>query len=169
MNPCVDPRSPRQWTRWENSWAGRCCTSSRSSCVLTGVCGRWWSGAFSSWRTEVSSLWWNSRRVTRCRSPSWGEPLTKVGRVKDDSEGIIVLNLCARGHRIQVIVLHLSSSGSVDLTYSKVLYQDLTKGLNGLLLNSFLHLVYLVTPYDIISQCKPEWMTFLRQVQTVRQ
>lgn len=102
MSPCVGPRSPHQWTSWENSWAGRCCTSSRSSCVLTGVCGRWCSGAFSSWRTEVSSLWRNSRRVTRCRSPSWGEPLTKVGQVKDDPEGLIVLNLYARGHRTQV-------------------------------------------------------------------
>lgn len=61
--------------------------------------------------------------------------------------------------------LHLWSSGSVDLTYSKVLYQDLIKGLDGLLLNSYLHLVYLVTPYDMLSQCKPDWMTYLRQVQ----
>lgn len=53
----------------------------------------------------------------------------------------------------------------MDLTYSKVLYQDLTKGLDGLLLNSYLHLVYLVTPYDMLSQCKPDWMTYLRQVQ----
>lgn len=52
----------------------------------------------------------------------------------------------------------------MDLTHSKVLYQDLTKGLDGLLLNSYLHLVYLVTPYDMLSQCKPDWMTYLRQV-----
>lgn len=56
----------------------------------------------------------------------------------------------------------------MDLAYSKVLYQDLTNGLDGLLLNSFLHLVYLVTPYDILSQCKPEWMTYLRQVEAVK-
>lgn len=61
-----------------------------------------------------------------------------------------------------------SCSGSVDLTYSKVLYQDLTKGLDGLLLNSYLHLVYLVTPYDMLSQCKPDWMTYLRQVPACR-
>ncbi|XP_049909775.1 helicase POLQ-like isoform X1 [Epinephelus moara] len=53
--------------------------------------------------------------------------------------------------------------GSVDLTYSDVLYKDLCKGLEGLLLNSYLHLVYLVTPYDMISQCKPDWMLFFRQ------
>lgn len=71
------------------------------------------------------------------------------------SDFIILMRYC----------LYFSSSGSVDLTYSKVLYQDLTKGLDGLLLNSYLHLVYLVTPYDMLSQCKPDWMTYLRQVQ----
>ncbi|XP_068561463.1 helicase POLQ-like isoform X3 [Cebidichthys violaceus] len=53
--------------------------------------------------------------------------------------------------------------GSVDLTYSDVLYKDLSKGLEGLLLNSCLHLVYLVTPYDMITQCRPDWMVFFRQ------
>ncbi|CAJ1069888.1 hypothetical protein NFI96_018502%2C partial [Xyrichtys novacula] len=52
---------------------------------------------------------------------------------------------------------------SVDLDYSEVLYRDLSKGLEGLLLNSYLHLVYLVTPYDLVSQVKPDWMTFYRQ------
>lgn len=167
-NPCFGPRLPHQWTRWEISWAGRCCTSSRSSCVLTGVCGRWCSSASSSWRTKASSLCWNSPRVTHCRLPSWGGPLTKVGRVKDDPEGLIALILCERRHLPSDFCLHSSSSGSVDLTYSKVLYQDLTKGLDGLLLNSFLHLVYLVTPYDVLSQCKPDWMMYLRQVEAVK-
>lgn len=52
----------------------------------------------------------------------------------------------------------------MDLTYSDVLYKDLSKGLEGLLLNSYLHLVYLVTPYDLVSQCKPDWMVYFRQV-----
>ncbi|XP_062411021.1 helicase POLQ-like [Sardina pilchardus] len=56
-----------------------------------------------------------------------------------------------------------SFKGSVDLAYSDVLYRDLSKGLEGLLLNSFLHLVYLVTPYDMVSQCKPDWMIYFRQ------
>lgn len=63
----------------------------------------------------------------------------------------------------------LWSTGSVDLTYSDVLYKDLSIGLDGLLLNSYLHLVYLVTPYDIISQCKPDWMTYFRQVRSQRE
>lgn len=53
--------------------------------------------------------------------------------------------------------------GSVDLVYSDLLYKDLSKGLEGLLLNSYLHLVYLVTPYDMLSQCKPDWRTYFRQ------
>ena len=48
--------------------------------------------------------------------------------------------------------------------YCDVLYRDLSKGLESLMLNSFLHLLYLVTPYDMISQCKPDWMTYFRQV-----
>ena len=54
--------------------------------------------------------------------------------------------------------------GSVDLTQCDVLYKDLSKGLESLMLNSHLHLLYLVTPYDMIAQCKPDWMAFFRQV-----
>ncbi|KAF4098664.1 helicase POLQ-like isoform X1 [Onychostoma macrolepis] len=53
--------------------------------------------------------------------------------------------------------------GSIDLSCCDLLYQDLSKGLEGLLLNSFLHLVYLVTPYDMVNQCKPDWMIYFRQ------
>ncbi|XP_016386800.1 helicase POLQ-like [Sinocyclocheilus rhinocerous] len=53
--------------------------------------------------------------------------------------------------------------GSVDLSCCDLLYRDLSKGLEGLLLNSFLHLVYLVTPYDMVHQCKPDWMIYFRQ------
>ncbi|KAB5549000.1 hypothetical protein PHYPO_G00062180 [Pangasianodon hypophthalmus] len=67
-------------------------------------------------------------------------------------------------------VLHVTKlgratyKGSVDLRHSDVLYRDLSKGLEGLLLNSFLHLVYLVTPYDIMSQIKPDWMIYFSQL-----
>uniref|UniRef100_A0A674PQR1 Helicase, POLQ like n=1 Tax=Takifugu rubripes TaxID=31033 RepID=A0A674PQR1_TAKRU len=85
-----------------------------------------------------------------------------VQHLKD--KGLVSVTELSQGHSLQVTKLGRATyKGSVDLAYSKVLYQDLTKGLDGLLLNSFLHLVYLVTPYDILSQCKPEWMTYLRQ------
>ncbi|XP_029282728.1 helicase POLQ-like isoform X1 [Cottoperca gobio] len=74
------------------------------------------------------------------------------------------LLITADGQTLHVTKLGKATyKGSVDLTYSNVLYKDLSKGLEGLLLNSYLHLVYLVTPYDMGSQCKPDWMLFFRQ------
>lgn len=53
--------------------------------------------------------------------------------------------------------------GSIDLFYSDVLYSDLRKGLEGLVLQSHLHLLYLVTPYDMVTHCSPDWMIYFRQ------
>ncbi|XP_040012598.1 helicase POLQ-like isoform X2 [Xiphias gladius] len=77
---------------------------------------------------------------------------------------LITVTSDSHGQTLQVTKLGKATyKGSVDLTYSDVLYKDLSKGLEGLLLNSYLHLVYLVTPYDMISQCKPDWMVYFRQ------
>ncbi|NXY14257.1 HELQ Helicase, partial [Atrichornis clamosus] len=53
--------------------------------------------------------------------------------------------------------------GSIDLAYCNLLYRDLKKGLEGLILESNLHLLYLATPYDMTSTCSPDWMIYLRQ------
>ncbi|NXW02134.1 HELQ Helicase, partial [Fregetta grallaria] len=53
--------------------------------------------------------------------------------------------------------------GSIDLAYCNLLYRELKKGLEGLILESNLHLLYLATPYDMISNCSPDWMIYLRQ------
>ncbi|NXS53111.1 HELQ Helicase, partial [Brachypteracias leptosomus] len=53
--------------------------------------------------------------------------------------------------------------GSIDLAYCNPLYAELKKGLEGLVLESSLHLLYLATPYDMISNCSPDWMIYLRQ------
>ncbi|NXC99512.1 HELQ Helicase, partial [Certhia familiaris] len=53
--------------------------------------------------------------------------------------------------------------GSIDLAYCNVLYRELKKGLEGLVLESNLHLLYLSTPYDMTSTCSPDWMIYLRQ------
>ncbi|XP_030291608.1 helicase POLQ-like [Sparus aurata] len=83
-----------------------------------------------------------------------------VGLLQDKD----LVTVAADCHTLQVTKLGKATyKGSVDLTYSDLLYSDLSKGLDGLLLNSCLHLVYLVTPYDMISQCKPDWMLFFRQ------
>uniref|UniRef100_A0A3B4YD28 Helicase, POLQ like n=3 Tax=Seriola lalandi dorsalis TaxID=1841481 RepID=A0A3B4YD28_SERLL len=77
---------------------------------------------------------------------------------------LITVTSDPQGQRLQVTKLGRATyKGSVDLTYSDLLYRDLCRGLEGLLLNSYLHLVYLVTPYDMISQVKPDWMIYFRQ------
>ncbi|NXO03964.1 HELQ Helicase, partial [Rhinopomastus cyanomelas] len=53
--------------------------------------------------------------------------------------------------------------GSIDLAYCNLLYRELRKGLEGLVLESTLHLLYLVTPYEMTSNCSPDWMIYLRQ------
>ncbi|NWH62847.1 HELQ Helicase, partial [Geococcyx californianus] len=53
--------------------------------------------------------------------------------------------------------------GSIDLAYCNLLYRELKKGLEGLILESNLHLLYLTTPYDMTSNCSPDWMIYLRQ------
>ncbi|XP_048219797.1 helicase POLQ-like isoform X4 [Perognathus longimembris pacificus] len=56
-----------------------------------------------------------------------------------------------------------SFKGTIDLAYCDILYRDLKRGLEGLVLESFLHLIYLTTPYDLASQCEPNWMIYFRQ------
>ncbi|XP_025743290.1 helicase POLQ-like isoform X3 [Callorhinus ursinus] len=56
-----------------------------------------------------------------------------------------------------------SFKGAIDLAYCDILYRDLKKGLEGLVLESLLHLIYLTTPYDMASQCVPDWMIYFRQ------
>ncbi|XP_030420848.1 helicase POLQ-like isoform X2 [Gopherus evgoodei] len=53
--------------------------------------------------------------------------------------------------------------GSIDLAYCDALYRDLKKGLEGLVLESCLHLLYLTTPYDMTYHCRPDWMIYFRQ------
>ncbi|NXK11814.1 HELQ Helicase, partial [Herpetotheres cachinnans] len=53
--------------------------------------------------------------------------------------------------------------GSIDLAYCNLLYRELKKGLEGLVLESNLHLLYLATPYDMTFNCSPDWMIYLRQ------
>ncbi|NXO76190.1 HELQ Helicase, partial [Sitta europaea] len=53
--------------------------------------------------------------------------------------------------------------GSIDLAYCNLVYRELKKGLEGLVLESNLHLLYLSTPYDMTSTCSPDWMIYLRQ------
>ncbi|XP_060103090.1 helicase POLQ-like isoform X2 [Heteronotia binoei] len=75
---------------------------------------------------------------------------------------------CESEHQLQhnLEITHLGQAtykGSVDLSYCDTLYGDLKKGLEGLILESCLHLLYLTTPYDMVSQCNPDWMIYFKQ------
>ncbi|KAM3874209.1 helicase POLQ-like [Diretmus argenteus] len=88
-----------------------------------------------------------------------------VGLLKE--QDLITVSADAHSQTLKVTKLgratYKGESLSLDLTYSNMLYKDLSKGLESLMLNSYLHLLYLVTPYDMISQCKPDWMIYFRQ------
>ncbi|XP_077478612.1 helicase POLQ-like [Stigmatopora argus] len=57
--------------------------------------------------------------------------------------------------------------GCVDVRHSEALHRHLQKGLEGLVLNSLLHLLFLVTPYELAASCKPDWMIFYTQMASL--
>ncbi|KAG9468828.1 hypothetical protein GDO78_021872 [Eleutherodactylus coqui] len=83
------------------------------------------------------------------------------------SKGLVCTKWCPESEQHLFEVSRLGQAtykGSIDLSYSNLLYSDLRKGLEGLVLQSHLHLLYLVTPYDLVTQCNPDWMIYFRQV-----
>lgn len=54
--------------------------------------------------------------------------------------------------------------GSIDLEFSTQLYTDLKKAEEALVLASHLHLLFLVTPYDLVKDVRPSWMTYFKQI-----
>ncbi|CAO2639190.1 Helicase POLQ-like, partial [Lemmus lemmus] len=86
--------------------------------------------------------------------------LTEKGLLRKDSCGASEEAQC----RFHITKLgHASFKGAIDLAYCDILYRDLKKGLEGLVLESLLHLVYLTTPYDLAAQSEPDWMVYFRQ------
>ncbi|XP_040273935.1 helicase POLQ-like [Bufo bufo] len=82
------------------------------------------------------------------------------------SKGLVCTKQCSETERLMFEVSRLGQAtykGSIDLSYCEVLYSDLRKGLEGLVLQSHLHLLYLVTPYDMVTQYSPDWMIYFRQ------
>ncbi|KAK2174904.1 hypothetical protein NP493_768g01027 [Ridgeia piscesae] len=57
--------------------------------------------------------------------------------------------------------------GSVDIDRANQLYTDLRTALQSLTLANHLHLLYLVTPYDLGSQVRPSWMTYFNQMNNL--
>ncbi|XP_062902817.1 helicase POLQ-like isoform X1 [Mobula hypostoma] len=80
------------------------------------------------------------------------------GRVSRSSESE------ERSSQLEITNLgHAAYKGSIDLAYCDTLNMDLKKSLEGLVLDNYLHLIHLVTPYDMVSQCSPDWMIYFRQ------
>ncbi|KAK3590231.1 hypothetical protein CHS0354_041297 [Potamilus streckersoni] len=57
--------------------------------------------------------------------------------------------------------------GPVDLEYAGLLYLDLKKAEESLVLSNYLHLLYLVTPYDAVKDVSPSWMIYFSQMNTL--
>ncbi|NWZ56582.1 HELQ Helicase, partial [Haliaeetus albicilla] len=97
--------------------------------------------------------------------------LTEI--IKDGLENLIEKGLlkgriCEKDHnsKCTLTITPLGKAtykGSIDLAYCNLLYRDLKKGLEGLILESNLHLLYLATPYDMTSNYSPDWMIYLKQ------
>ncbi|XP_027709243.1 helicase POLQ-like isoform X4 [Vombatus ursinus] len=101
--------------------------------------------------SEEKSLWEISQKAL--------EGLIEKGLLQRQS-------VCKNGEEsqcdLQITKLGKASlKGTLDLAYCDILYKDLKKGLEGLVLESYLHLIYLTTPYDMVSQCRPDWMIYL--------
>ncbi|XP_010076614.1 PREDICTED: helicase POLQ-like, partial [Pterocles gutturalis] len=81
-------------------------------------------------------------------------------------KGLLIGRLSEDNSKFKLTVTPLGKAtykGSIDLAYCNLLYRDLKKGLEGLVLESNLHLLYLATPYEMTSHCSPDWMIYLRQ------
>jgi len=60
-------------------------------------------------------------------------------------------------------VWDLMHTGSIDIDRGNRLHADLRTTQQNLVIDNYLHLLYLVTPYDMIDQVKIDWMTYLHE------
>ncbi|NXF92874.1 HELQ Helicase, partial [Eubucco bourcierii] len=96
------------------------------------------------------------------------EEITKDGLENLIGKGLLQERRAEKDHKCQGTLSitplgRAAYKGSIDLAYCSQLYRELRRGLEGLLLESSLHLLYLATPYDVVSSCSPNWMIYLRQ------
>ncbi|KAB1282594.1 Helicase POLQ-like [Camelus dromedarius] len=100
------------------------------------------------------------------KQQNYNTGLTVVGiGANKQTIGKLLQPTCSRIHQGNPNFVPLFDwfEGTIDLAYCDILYRDLKKGLEGLVLESLLHLIYLTTPYDMASQCNPDWMIYFRQ------
>ncbi|KAL9966164.1 hypothetical protein ACROYT_G024201 [Oculina patagonica] len=71
----------------------------------------------------------------------------------------------------KIEVTHLGRAtfkGCIDVDSSPMIYSELARAQENLVLANELHLLYLVTPLDLRDSIEPEWMTYYRQVSALR-
>ena len=61
------------------------------------------------------------------------------------------------------IQLAVHVAGSIDVDCGSKLYNDLVKAQQSLVVASYLHLLFLSTPYDMVTDIKPNWMIYLHE------
>ncbi|NXW23667.1 HELQ Helicase, partial [Circaetus pectoralis] len=120
---------------------------------------------------EVSNFMCNTLLGIQQQLLSKEKSLAEI--IKDGLENLIEKGLlkgriCEKDHnsKCTLTITPLGKAtykGSIDLAYCNLLYRELKKGLEGLILESNLHLLYLATPYDMTSNCSPDWMIYLKQ------
>ncbi|KAL4231945.1 hypothetical protein ACF0H5_009521 [Mactra antiquata] len=54
--------------------------------------------------------------------------------------------------------------GPIDSDYAVMLYNDLKKAEDSLVIATHLHLLYLVTPYDLVKDIQPSWYIYFNQM-----
>ena len=73
-------------------------------------------------------------------------------------------NDCVHHIGLSLLLLH-TSAGSVDCDQGPQLYTDLQVAAESLVVANHLHMLYLVTPYDMLStHLQPNWMLYLDEV-----
>ncbi len=58
----------------------------------------------------------------------------------------------------------LLPAGAIDCDLGPRLLRDLQEASDSLVVANHLHLLYLVTPYDLVDQARPNWMLYLDEV-----
>lgn len=59
----------------------------------------------------------------------------------------------------------LTILGCIDVESSPVIYRELARAHENLVLANELHLLYLVTPLDMSNSNEPSWMAYYKQVR----
>ncbi|KAK7109405.1 helicase POLQ-like [Littorina saxatilis] len=94
------------------------------------------------------------------------------GDVHSKANGCVSSQVCPSLSSLKLEVTELGKAtfkGSVDIESGSRLYQDLLQGEESLVVSNYLHLLYLVTPYDLAKDITPSWMTYMQEVSTLEE